>query len=78
MEKSALLGERTFTIQAVKVNGKKMPLQPFKQIPRAECLVPNNSLDQTLNSWGGFFTKFQTKARSSFWQSANGSLSGAE
>lgn len=51
-EMQALIGDQVVTIQVLRVDGKKMSLALFRQIPRAECLTPEHAFDDTLKPWG--------------------------
>ena len=48
----ALVDDREVTIQALRVNGKKMTLQFFRQIPRAQYFLNEAEPDLTLSPWG--------------------------
>lgn len=48
----ALIGEKVVTVQVLRVDGKKMTLGLFRQIPRVDCLTPEHAFDDTLKPWG--------------------------
>ena len=48
----ALVDDREVTIQALRVNGKKMTLQFFRQIPRGQYFLNEDEPDLTLLPWG--------------------------
>jgi len=51
-ELRALIGGRVVTVQVLRVDGKKMTLGLFRQIPRVDCLTPEHVFDDTLSPWG--------------------------
>lgn len=48
----ALIGAHEVTVQALRVNGSKMTLQFFRQIPRASYFIRDAEPDSTLTAWG--------------------------
>jgi hypothetical protein len=51
-ELRASVGDKTVTVQVLRVDGKKMPLALFRQIPCADCLTEEQKLDESLKPWG--------------------------
>ena len=49
---TAYVGEKEITVQVLRVNGKKMTLQFFKQIPKISCFIDDVEIDSTLIPWG--------------------------
>lgn len=48
----AAIGDRQVTVLALRVDGKKLPLQLFRQVPRADCLTAEHQFDEGLKPWG--------------------------
>ena len=51
-ELQALVGDKTVTVQVLRVDGRKLPLALFRQISRADCLTVESVFDETLKPWG--------------------------
>lgn len=51
-EKSAHLGGREVTVQALRVDGKKMTLQLFRQVPKISYFLTDDVPDDSLSPWG--------------------------
>jgi len=51
-ERWADVGGREVTVMALRVDGKKMTLQLFRQIPVTDCLTAKHVFDDTLKPWG--------------------------
>ncbi len=48
----ALIWDKAVTVQVLRVDGKKMTLGLFRQIPSVDCLTPELEIDYTLKPWG--------------------------
>lgn len=51
-ELRADVGGREVTVMALRIDGKKMTLALFRQIPQADCLTSEHVFDATLKPWG--------------------------